>query len=197
MSKNFSILSEQDAKLWARALFHAAQRDSFLSRFSNVVAYGTDIPERFHLRQEAPEMSVSHVLNRIREFPLHEIEIVKNEVIAGTNTRVVALYHIGFCPSEEDVWMYTMTVGSVDESLVLSLVEDVTNVTRQVAEGLAEEAVADDALLAELGVEVNGGDVVIRHADSGREVRFTGHNMLEGNEEAMRPEDPGASGAAD
>jgi hypothetical protein len=114
-------------------------------------------------------MSVSHVLNRIREFPLHEIEIVKNEIIAGTNTRVVALYHIGFCPSEEDVWMYTMTVGSVDESLVLSLVEDVTNVTRQVAESLAEEAVADDALLAE----------------------------LQGNEEAMRPEDPGASGAAD
>lgn len=142
-------------------------------------------------------MSVSHVLNRIREFPLHEIEIVKNEIIAGTNTRVVALYHIGFCPSEEDVWMYTTTVGSVDESLVLALVEDVTNVTRQVAESLAEEAVADDALLAELGVEVNGGDVVIRHADSGREVHFTGHNMLEGNEEAMRPEDHGASGAAD
>lgn len=119
-------------------------------------------------------MSVSHVLNRIREFPLHEIEIVKNEIIAGTNTRVVALYHIGFCPSEEDVWMYTTTVGSVDESLVLSLVEDVANVTRQVAESLAEEAVADDALLAELG-----------------------DNVIQGNEEAMRPEDPGASGAAD
>jgi len=120
-------------------------------------------------------MSVSHVLNRIREFPLHEIEIVKNEVIAGTNTRVVALYHIGFCPSEEDVWMYTMTVGSVDESLVLSLVEDVKNSIAQVAAGLAEEAVADDALLTEL----------------------LDDNVIQGNEEAMRPEDPGASGAAD
>lgn len=114
-------------------------------------------------------MSVSHVLNRIREFPLHEIEIVKNEVIAGTNTRVFALYHIGFCPSEEDVWVYTTTVGTVDESLVQSLISDIENTTKQVAVDLAEEAVADDALLAE----------------------------LQGNEDAMRPEDPGASGAAD
>lgn len=153
----FAGLTPAQKKAWAVFHIRLAQRNSFLSRFLpsdtalseikerelvNAVTYGHSHPHIFDTTEKT-KMSVEHVLNRIREFPLHEIEIVKNEIIAGTNTRVIALYHSGFCPSVEDVWMYTMTVGTNDDVIVCGLIRDIEDSTAQAAESLAAEAVTD------------------------------------------------------
>lgn len=141
-------------------------------RFSDLIIYGTDNPSQFLLQQEASQVALVDVISKILKSPLNEIEIVKDEIIPGADVHIVALYHPGFCPNVDDVWLHTSSLGSADHINVSSMLAKI------------KQAQEDDTLLAKL-------------SEPAEVYSITGHNMLEGNEEAMLPEDPGASGVTD
>lgn len=107
-------------------------------------------------------MALKDVVAKIREVPLHEIEIVRGELAPKSDIYVIALYHPTFCPTSDDVWVYTAVFGSEDQLTLVNLAADIRGAKNLVAAGMQQHIgqIVEPSVIGDAPIELDEGPIV-------------------------------------